>query len=207
MLDRETLSRFGRFRVPAALWDCCSRYACWLEPAIVNEWADLMQAYNGVRYSGDVFQTALRWEDGRRDTTPVRRLVEQRIQDRRDTRCVWSDSSLLRRAYDVDHCFPWSRWSNNDLWNLLPATTEANARKGEKIPAAPLLQSSRDRMLEWWNDAFVGTDREDQFFTEAEAALPMVIQSHNLESLFEGVAHQRMRLKMNQQLAEWYGLN
>lgn len=203
ILDRETLSRFGRFRVPAALWDCCSRYACWLEPAIVNEWADLMQTYNGVRYSGDIFHTALRWEDGRRDTTPVRRLVEQRVQDRHDIRCIWSDTSLLRRAYDVDHCFPWSRWSNNDLWNLLPTTTEANARKGEKIPAASLLQDSRDRMLQWWDEAFVGTDGEQQFFTEAEAALPMLTQRHNIESLFEGVAHQRMRLKMNQQLAEW----
>ncbi len=207
MLNRETLSRFGRFRVPAALWDCCSRYACWLEPAIVNEWADLMQTYNGVHYSGDVFQTALRWEDGRRDTTPVRRLVEERLHDQQDIRCVWSDSILLRRAYDVDHCFPWSRWSNNDLWNLLPTTTEANARKGEKIPAAALLRDSRHRMLQWWDEAFVGTEREQQFFTEAEAALPMATQSHNLEVLFEGVAHQRMRLKMNQQLAEWYGLN
>jgi SAM-dependent methyltransferase len=207
MLDRETLSRFGRFRVPATLWDCCSRYACWLEPAIVNEWAELMERYSGVRYNGEIFRTALQWEEGRRDTTPVRRLVEQRVHDRRDIRCVWSDSSLLRRQYDVDHCFPWSRWRNNDLWNLLPTTTEANARKGEKIPAAPLLQSSRDRLLQWWSEAFVGTEREQQFFTEAEAALPMVMESHNLESLFEGISHQRMRLRMNQQLAEWYGLN
>ena len=206
MLDRETLAQFGRFRVPASLWDCCSRYACWLEPAIVNEWADLMQGYGGVRYSGDVFHAALRWEEGRRDTSPVRRLVEQRVHDRQDTRCVWSDSSLLRRAYDVDHCFPWSRWSNNDLWNLLPATTEANARKGEKLPSAPLLQSSRERMLQWWDEAFIDSEREEQFFTEAEAALPMVGEGRDLQSLFEGVAHQRMRLKMNQQLAEWFGL-
>lgn len=207
MLDRETLARFGSFRVPAALWDCCSRYACWLEPAIVNEWAELMQTYDGVRYGGaDAFHNALRWEEGRRDTAPVRRLVEQRVAEDRDTRCIWSDSSLLRRAYDVDHCFPWSRWSNNDLWNLLPATAEANARKGEKIPAASLLQASRERMLQWWHEAFIGTEREQQFFTEAEAALPIVTQSHDLDALFEGVAHQRMRLKMNQQLAEWYGL-
>lgn len=206
MLDRETLARFGRFRVPAALWDCCSRYACWLEPAIVNEWADLMQGYDGVRYSGDVFQAALRWEEGRRDTSHVRRMIEQRVHDQRDIRCVWSDSSLARRAYDVDHCFPWSRWSNNDLWNLLPATTEANARKGEKLPAASLLQSSRERILQWWDDAFVGTEREGEFFAEAEAALPMMNERHELEALFEGVAHQRMRLKMNQQLAEWFGL-
>jgi len=33
------------------------------------------------------------------------------------------------------------------------------------------------------------------------------MESHNLESLFEGISHQRMRLRMNQQLAEWYGLN
>ncbi len=204
-LDRETLARFGTFRVPANLWDCCSRYACWLEPAIVNEWADLMMGYE-VRYTTEVFHEALRWEEGRRHTGHVRKLVEERIQNSRQVQCIWTSRRLNDRNYDIDHCFPWSRWSNNDLWNLLPATTTANSRKAEKLPAAGLLQSSRERVLEWWQDAFLGSERETQFFTEAEAALPIAGDARNLDTIFEGVAHQRMRLKMNQQLAEWHGL-
>jgi hypothetical protein len=205
VLGRESLARFGTFRVPALLWDCCSRYACWLEPAIVNEWAELMQSYE-VRYSVDDFQKALRWEEGRRDTSRVRALVEDRIEQRGDIRCVWSSRALTRRGYDIDHCFPWSRWSNNDLWNLMPATAQANARKAEKLPAASLLQDARGRILQWWDEAFMGTERQTQFLTEAQAALPMVGDEGSPEAVFEGLVHQRMRLKMNQQLAEWFGL-
>lgn len=204
-LNRELLARFGRFRVPAALWDCCSRYACWLEPAIVNEWADLMRGYQ-VSYGDTDPAAALRWEDGRRDTTLIRRLVDEKVSAGRHVHCVWTNSDLRWRAYDIDHCFPWSRWSNNDLWNLLPAAVAANSSKREKLPAASLLEASRPQILEWWDGAYLGTAREEQFFTEAQAALPMLAESPDLQTVFEGVARQRMRLKINQQLAEWYGL-
>jgi hypothetical protein len=164
-----------------------------------------MMSYE-VRYTTEVFHEALRWEEGRRHTGHVRKLVEERIQNSQQVQCIWTSRRLNDRNYDIDHCFPWSRWSNNDLWNLLPATATANSRKAEKLPAASLLQSSRERMLEWWHDAFLGTERENQFFTEVEAALPIAGVARDLDMIFEGVAHQRMRLKMNQQLAEWYGL-
>lgn len=205
ILDRSTLSGFGRFRIPTTLWDCCSRYACWLEPAIVNEWADLMMGYN-VGDDTTAHHEALRWEEGRRFTKHVRELVDDLVAHRHAPRCVWTDESLARRVYEIDHCFPWSRWSNNDLWNLVPATSQANALKGERLPSAPLLQDARERMLAWWEEAYIGSERETQFFTEAQAALPMTGDERSLDLLFEGVAQQRLRLKMNQQLAEWCGL-
>lgn len=204
-LDRDTLAAFGSFFVPTLLWDCFSRYACWLEPAIVNEWIQLMQGYE-VRYSSDVYHTALRWEEGRRDTSVVRDIVQDLIADDHPIRCVWSATDLRRRRYDIDHCFPWSRWNNNDLWNLLPASAVANAAKAEKLPAAPLMLDARGRIIEWWDTAFINTERERQFFTEAEAALPIVRQERSLNTVFEGMLQQRLRLKMNQQLAEWMGL-
>jgi len=205
-LDHDTLARFGTVRVPALLWDCCSRYACWLEPAIINEWASLMQAY-GSRPDMGTWYAALQWEEGRRDTSRVRALVDNRIQHGDRVHCVWTDLDLRRRSFAVDHCFPWSRWGNNDLWNLLPATTAANANKAEKLPAAPLLQAARERITSWWETAFLGTAQEEQFFVEAQAGLPMVGDQRSLYAVFDGVAHQRRRLKRNQQLAEWYGLN
>lgn len=205
ILDRNTLSAFGRFRIPTTLWDCCSRYACWLEPAIVNEWTDLMMGYN-VGEDATAHYEALRWEEGRRFTGHVRELVDHLVAHRHAPRCVWTDANLARSVYEIDHCFPWSRWSNNDLWNLVPATSQANALKGERLPSAPLLQDARERMLAWWEEAYIGSEWETQFFTEAQAALPMTGDERSLDVLFEGVAQQRLRLKMNQQLAEWCGL-
>lgn len=205
-LDRETLALFGTFRVPTLLWDCFSRYACWLEPAIVTEWTQLMQGYDEVREGADVYQRALAWEEGRRDTTQVRQIVEQRLESNQLTRCVWSRSGLRRGQYHIDHCFPWSRWNNNDLWNLLPATDRANSAKAEKLPAAPLLETAKPVILDWWREAFVGQEREEQFYMEAEGALPLVQHKRTLETVFEGLLQQRLRLKMNQQLVEWMGL-
>lgn len=204
-LDRETLAAFGTFRLPTLLWDCFSRYACWLEPAIVNEWVQLMQGYE-VRYNDSVYFSALHWEEGRRDTAIVRRIVDERLQARRAVHCIWSDSALRQSHYDVDHCFPWSRWNNNDLWNLMPATSRANAAKAERLPAASLLHTSRQRIIDWWETAFIGGQREEQFFVEAEAALPLIQEPRSLDSVFEGLMQQRLRLKMNQQLAEWMGM-
>lgn len=204
-LDAETLSEFGVFRVPALLWDCFSRFACWLEPAIVNEWENLMPRFDGVRYDTSSYRAALAWQEGKRDTRVVRSLVDTLVKQGRDIHCVWSDRSLRRRHYQVDHCFPWARWSNNDLWNLMPATLQANAAKSEKLPAAPLMQVARPRIISWWEHAYLLPEYQDQFFAEAEAALPLVRQHHSLDAVFEGMLQQRLRLKMNQQLAEWLG--
>ncbi len=203
-LDRETLSRFGVFRVPAMLWDTFSRYACWVEPAIVNEWVNLMSGWE-VRYSTEIYHKALQWAEGRRDTSLMRKLVEQQLAAGR-VECVWTARNLSQQRYDIDHCFPWSRWSNNDLWNLLPASQTANAAKSEKLPSDALLKQARPRVTEWWERAVIGTDVEARFFAEAEAALPLLGDNRSVDSVFEGMLQQRLRLKTNLQLAEWLGV-
>ena len=203
-LDRETLSRFGVFRVPAALWDTFSRYACWVEPAIVNEWVNLMGGWE-ARYSTEVYHQALVWAEGRRDTALMRKLVDQQLA-RRAVECVWTSRHLKGSHYDIDHCFPWSRWNNNDLWNLLPASQAANAAKSEKLPSDGLLKQARPRVIDWWEQAIVGSEFETRFFSEAEAALPLLGESRSIDMVFEGMLQQRLRLKTNLQLAEWLGL-
>lgn len=203
-LDKETLARFGRFRVPATLWDTFSRYACWVEPAIVNEWINLMGSWE-ARYTTETYHQALQWVEGRRDTSVVRKLVEQQLSAR-PVECVWTARNLSHIRYDIDHCFPWSRWNNNDLWNLLPASHTANAAKSEKLPADSLLKQARPRVIEWWAQVIIGTEREPQFFSEAEASLPLLGASRAVDSVFEGMLQQRLRLKTNLQLAEWLGM-
>jgi SAM-dependent methyltransferase len=203
-LDKETLARFGTFRIPSMLWDTLSRYACWVEPAIVNEWINLMNGWE-ARYSTEVYHRALQWAEGRRDTTLVRNLVEHQLSVG-SVECVWTAKDLSRNRYEVDHCFPWSRWNNNDLWNLLPATQQANAVKSEKLPADFLLKQARPRVVDWWENAIIGTEREQQFYSEAEAALPMLGEHRTLDAVFEGMLQQRLRLKTNLRLVEWLGV-
>ncbi|WP_303289235.1 hypothetical protein [Marinobacter sp. SS5-14b] len=62
------------------------------------------------------------------------------------------------------------------------------------------------RRIEWWQRAIINTEREAQFFSEAEAALPLLGESRTVDSVFESMLQQRLRLKTNLQLAEWLGV-
>ena len=123
-----------------------------------------------------------------------------------EVNCVWTHKKLKSERYAVDHCFPWARWFNNDLWNLMPSTENANSAKGDKLPSAPLLLQSKDDILKWWNNAWLGDEQvSQQFFMEAESALPLMEpDSRNIELLFQAMQHQRSKLKASQQLAEWF---
>ncbi|WP_416139180.1 methyltransferase domain-containing protein [Halomonas sp. HK25] len=204
-LDTQMLAGFGEYRVPTPLWDCMSRYACWLEPAINHEWVQLMQGYNPQADVG-LLHRALAWPDSRRETQQVRQLITRRLTTEAPLHCVWSHQDLRRRAYAVDHCFPWSRWQNNDLWNLLPATERANAAKSDRLPAAPLMESARQDILAWWEVLDAEPNLAVQFRDEAQASLPLVPADASLSHLFDSALLQRQRLKANQQLAEWHGL-
>ncbi len=67
-INKESLSQFGLFNIPTKLWTTMSNFACWLEPAIINEWVNLMIGYE-IRYDRSVFDKAMMWEEGIRDTT------------------------------------------------------------------------------------------------------------------------------------------
>ena len=205
-INKQSLSQFGVFEIPTKLWQCLGQYACWLEPVIVNEWVKLMQGYR-KHYDDTGYYKALQWEEGRRVTLPVRARIQKLQQSGEVIHCVWTDKRLSKEHYAVDHCFPWSRWYNNDFWNLMPASVVANAQKSEKLPSAPLMQQSKDRIRDWWELAYVNSDMKEQFLMEAEAALPLVSGgTSNLAVIFEAMMHQRARLKANQQLVEWAGL-
>ncbi len=204
-ITRESLQAFGTFKIPAALWQSFSQYACWLEPAILNEWVRLMQTWS-LRYDTSIYDRALRWDEGIRDTTKIRERIKSLNQQGQPLSCVWTHKNLRMERYDVDHCFPWARWLNNDLWNLMPTTTAANNAKGDKLPSAALMQSSKSHILSWWERAYLDDEKmQHQFFIEAESALPLVnAETRDVDGVFIAMQHQRAKLRANQQLAEWH---
>ena len=79
-LDLDFLSKFGTFKVPRKLWDAMNQYACWIEPAIINEWCSLMAAYENKyqkQRTLDDYLQALSWLDKDHKTMEVRKIVEQ----------------------------------------------------------------------------------------------------------------------------------
>ena len=205
-INKETLSAFGVFRIPLLLWQCLGQHACWIEPAILNEWANLMNGYN-IQYNQSVYDGVFQWEGAKRETQQVRRIAEmvqqKLIASRQKLLCTWSGKKLVSDHFDIDHCFPWSRWFNNDLWNLLPTNKKVNIQKSDKLPSASLMNDSKARILAWWEEAYDESVLRRQFMTEAESSLPLVCDASNFTEVFDAVLCQRVRLREDQRLEEW----
>jgi len=107
---------------------------------------------------------------------------------------------------DIDHCLPWSAWPCGDLWNLLPARESVNRQqKRDRLPSAAALAGARERIVEWWEMAW----RADaalavRFERESAAALP-VEPGATSEDVFTALDWRRLRLRQDQQVAEWAG--
>jgi hypothetical protein len=115
---------------------------------------------------------------------------------------------------------PFSRWPNNDLWNLLPSDVKTNGQKSDRLPTEVKMKNAKDRITDWWQDAWlepvnksleeVNNSHEQRqvhiqrFFAEANIALPGLEANNNsVDDLFEALLLQRGRLKEMQQLREW----
>ena len=208
-IDERFLWSFGSFSVPRNLWQAMGRYASWLEPAVLNEWIHQMRVYER-RLAGNVVSwgshwTALQWPAPKHDTGIARRRAEK-LRGSASLYCVWTGKSL-RGAFDIDHCFPFTAWPCNDLWNLLPSNRQTNSGKSSQLPSLDALEFARGRLLDWWDSAYVRDTRlKDTFEDEARSALPATELSEDcltVESVFDGLMFQQMVLKRDQQLREW----
>jgi len=116
---------------------------------------------------------------------------------------------------------PFTRWPNNDLWNLLPSDVKANGQKSVRLPTEIKMKNAKRRITDWWSDAWLepiagSLERSEgspepkkvydskRFFAETNMALPGLNADNNsVDDLFEALLLQRGRLKEMQQLREW----
>lgn len=205
-IDEPFLWSFGSFFVPVHLWQAMSRYAPWIEPAVLSEWVEIMRSYEDKPSSWDEHLTALNWLEADHDTRDVRNRVEQLRASGSKLHCVWT-GIRLKNHVDIDHCFPFAAWPCNDLWNLMPSRPQTNRQKGDRLPAPHALEQARPRMQEWWDVAYLRNPAfAERFSEECRSALPMALSEGGTvttDSLFEGLMIQQLVLKRDQQLAEW----
>ena len=170
VLSRKFLAEFGRFRIPAQLWLALGQYACWLDPVIVREWRQLTADWStvanqnslakwgdttvydvgatrkvvtvndSVAESGPATDDAFEWTESRYDTSVALKRAKHLAGGGFALKCVWS-ASRIRSSPHIDHCFPWARWRNNDLWNLLPAPRQH--QRPQERPAALIRRHGR----------------------------------------------------------------
>ena len=210
-LDHAYLFQFGEMLVPRHLWTALRRFGAWVEPALVSEWGRLIKSYasrQGVQVDEATIAASMTWDEPTRDVGLARERALNLLTEGR-LHCVWSGRNLNRRSLDIDHCFPWTAWTCGDLWNLMPAHRAVNQHeKRALLPADRLLQSARDRVLSWWESAYVRDlpTVSERFWLEATSSLPTVnADKKRLNDIFDAVCFQRLRLKHDQQVPEWRG--
>lgn len=210
-LNADLFWALGRIRVPLHVWHALRRMAAWIEPMLVAEWVRQSRDFAGRAgqpLAADTMLDALRWLEPERDTGFVRSLVAARLRRGAEVACVWTGRSLAGRGIDVDHCLPWAAWPCNDLWNLLPASREANQDKSDRVVAAPALIAAKPRILAWWQEGYIEADdvTRARFVEEARSTLPLPgDREPQLEDLFAALDFRRLRLHQETQLAEWAG--
>ena len=153
------------------------------------------------QFSKSDYLNALNWEDPERTTSRIRKRVNDLLGNE-DVACCWTGKRLKHTDYAIDHAFPFARWPNNDLWNLLPTKAKINTEKSDKLPTGLKLSSSREFIVSWWKQGWQYNQRE--FFSQANLALPSLRPNNtNFDDVFEAFALQRDRIKALQQLEDW----
>jgi hypothetical protein len=210
-LDEPYLWSFGELLIPRHIWQALQRFDVWIEPALVSEWSRLIRLY-ASRQERDVedgsITRAMRWSEPGREVGLARERALL-LMHTESLHCVWSGKRLDEESLDVDHCFPWSAWPCDDLWNLLPAHRQINQhQKRERLPGNQVFLGARDAIEAWWSRAYAARDvpvLARRFTDEACATLPGVTGAEpSSDDVFDAAALQRWRLKHDQQIPEWH---
>lgn len=211
VLNEAYFASFGTLSVPTHLWRALQRYSVWIEPALVEEWIGLTTRYahsQGRTLDETELRQAMRWLEPEREVAVARNRALALLEGGQ-LFCVWTGNRLRGQNVDIDHCFPWSAWPCDDLWNLLPAQRTVNQhRKREFLPDDSTLRGASDRIMDWWESAY-GSESvlDERFRLEALARLPTLDRSNfDLSDVFDAMSLQRLRLARDQRIPEWNGI-
>ena len=211
VLNAAYFASFGTLWVPIHLWRALQRYSVWVEPALVEEWIGLTTRYaqgQGRELDEAELRRAMRFSEPEREVATARHRALA-LLDAGQLYCVWTGKRLRERNLDIDHCFPWSAWPCDDLWNLLPAQRAVNQhKKRELLPNDPTLRGASERIMGWWESAYRSESvLDERFRLEALARLPTLDQSDfDLSDVFDAMSLQRLRLARDQRIPEWDGI-
>ena len=169
-------TRLKQIIIPVDLWIELSHLGYWVCQAVILQWAEMVKNLDRNIDVGYVVGLLLDKEDIR--TTQEARKLFRKTQN---LECVWTGKDL-KAEFEVDHVIPFDLWHNNDLWNLMPSSKDANRQKSNRLPSSDLLTKRRDRIIGYWEQ--IRTLEESLFKKEAETLL--VLPENNWQNALFG---------------------
>ncbi len=119
----------------------------WGRDVVIKAWLEFLAGIGANRGTPDlsmvaVFESIYNRDFLERDSPLVARYKDAYRQIKLE-RCFYSGSSLVNRAYHLDHFLPWAYYPVNRFWNLVPAEGAVNLEKRAFLPRwTPAVEAS-----------------------------------------------------------------
>jgi len=109
-----------------------------LELWILSEWHQYMQLHNSNTPS--LYQK-LKLPDYKRNSLDRDRKFWKAIIKKypNQIKCIYSDQILTNSNFDIDHFICWNFLGHDEIWNLIPVSSEINRSKNNKVPNQNLI--------------------------------------------------------------------
>lgn len=146
------ISNFGTFSIPLEYYEAFKIFGSFIsgQDSILFKWAEFSANASGQRLSVEnIVHEVLKPPITNRDILEAKKLYCQILQKEGNVHCVWTGKRLTK--YDIDHVIPFSLYKNNDLWNLLPASSAVNRQKSDRIPVPEFIEKRSDSITYYWN--------------------------------------------------------
>ena len=135
-----------------------------IEPDVLAVWKEMKKGYaksQNRSLDTEKVEDALVWSEPDRTTAISRNRAKNLFEKGLALHCVWSGRKLTIDKFDIDHCFSFSAWPCDDLWNLMPSSRRVNQNgKRDKLPGLFAFNESRERIMEWWESCMCKGKRD-----------------------------------------------
>lgn len=152
MLDTNYLVlNYGTFSIPKEYYEAFELLGSFIngQDSIFLKWADFSKRASGKQLPmGTILGKLFDAPVTERDSRNSKNLFDSLLTSLGETECVWTGKKTDK--IEVDHIIPLAIWSNNDLWNLLPAVPKINNNKRDKIPTPSLIEKQKSIILHYW---------------------------------------------------------
>ena len=102
---------------------------------LLKKWIEYEKCYYLQKYNQEVpgIINKLDLNTAERDLTKLRNLWTD-IFEIDEITDIFSETSVDRDNYALDHFIPWSYIANNELWNIIPIHPSVNSMKSDNLP-------------------------------------------------------------------------
>ncbi len=120
----------------------------WITDSIIIRWAELSTKIDESFDVPTVLERLLRTAEAQRQDAGVREFYRE-VARESHLECAWTGRNLIGE-FDVDHIIPFALRRDSSVWNLVPAASSVNRRKGDKLPAIETIRTAEERIVGHW---------------------------------------------------------